>query len=132
MVDNLGDIVTLAAGAVAGYLGYRAVTGGASGAQSGVTVIERRVGGAMDGSAGAGGAAGTDQAAGGSASAGGAGGSSSGGSSVGGLPSGGDDAYSEAVRDYYDEDSTPDVPFGNVGESKSRADKVSSGTLVGL
>ena len=46
---------------------------------------------------------------------------------------GGDDQIlEERHRPYFEHESTPNIPFGDIGRSTSRAERVSEGTKVGL
>jgi len=46
---------------------------------------------------------------------------------------GGDDQIlEEAHRPYFEDESTPNIPFGDIGRATSRAERVSEGVQVGL
>ena len=47
------------------------------------------------------------------------------------LPSGGNDALSNAAREYYSYDTTPSAPFGSVGQSASRAQRLTENISEG-
>lgn len=126
--DSTGTLALLG---LAGLVGYALLAGRSSGGQARRAFIPASVGAPSSAQAPAGGTGGNQTSGGGggetpqSASAE----DTSGGP---GLPSGGDDAYSQAARDYYELDDTPSAPFGQVGEAQDRVEQINSGETVGL